>query len=170
MKCDETFPSCKRCAVARRVCDGCAPPDEWEVVTVSSLSSTSSASPSPERQLALRQPDERSDVSFAFFRQHTVNYLAGLLDQHWGPLILRTIEQNDVLYHAALAIGSVHKTVLAKQQLDVDLDVDRYAVKHYTKALRLLSPGANGVAPPIEVMLTACLLFVGFEVRDANAL
>ena len=135
-------------------------------MTVSSLSSTPSLSPSPERRPNVGTYDDRADASFLFFKQHTIDYLAGLLDYQWGPLILRAIEHSDALYHAALAMGSVHKTVLSQQKLEIDLDGDHFALKEYTRALRSLSPTSKmASSTPVEIVLTACLLFLGFEVR-----
>jgi hypothetical protein len=94
-----------------------------------------------------------------------VDYLAGLLDDRWKSSILQAVEQSDALYHASLAIGSMHKTLLSKQVLRIRLEDDQYAIKQYTQSLRMLSPNSDSKnETPIEVVLTACLLYIGFEV------
>jgi hypothetical protein len=109
--------------------------------------------------------DDEADVTFAFFKQHTLEYFVGLLDRELRPLMLRVVEQNDALYHAALAVASMHKTIVSRRKLNMKLDDDQYAVKQYTKALRFLSPDpSNNATTPIEVVLIACLLFISFEV------
>ena len=88
------------------------------------------------------------------------------MDRASAPLMLRAVEQNDALYRAALAIASIHKTVLLKRRLIVKLDEDQYAIKHYTRALRCLSlDSQKNASNPLEVVLLACLLFIGFEVK-----
>jgi hypothetical protein len=162
VKCDETYPACKKCTSTGRKCDGCAQPSaEWEVVTVSSISPTSS----PDRRPSPGRYDEKAEVCFAFFQHSTVNYLAGLLDHQWKGLLLRAAEQNDAIYYAAVAMGSMHKTVMSRQLLGTDVDEDLYAIKQYTQSLRILAsrPDSNHVAS-VDVMLTACILFTGFEV------
>lgn len=142
---------------------------EWDVMTISSVSSSasSSLSPSPERKLSPRPYEANADACFAYFQLHTVDYLAGLLDRGLSPFILRAVEQNEALYHAALAMGSMHKTIMSGQKLQIQLDDNQYAIQQYTKALRKLVPGQDhGTTVPVEVILTACLLFIGFEVCD----
>jgi hypothetical protein len=159
VKCDETFPACERCSSTGRKCDGCAPPSaEWEIVTSSSISS------SPERRPGPARYDDESGACFAFFQYRTADYLTGLLDQQWKPLVLRAAEQNDAIYHAVLAIGSMHRTVMSRQRRSSDLDEDVYAVKQYTRSLRILAAQADNVAS-VDVVLAACILFIGFEVN-----
>jgi hypothetical protein len=155
VKCDETYPACKRCTSTSRTCDGCAQSsDKWEVVTVSSISS------GLDRRPSLAQYDNKAEACFTFFEHRTVGYLAGLLDQQWKPLVLRAAEKNDAIYHAVLAIGSMHKTIMSRQLLSTALDDDGYAVKQYTRSLRMLGDHIAAV----DVVLTACILFIGFEV------
>lgn len=138
-------------------------------MTVSSSSTCSSISPPPERRRRSGQHDDREDVSLAFFKQYTLEYLAGLLDDHWSPLILRAMEQSDALYHATLAMGSMHKTILEKQRLNIGLDDDKWAIKQYTRSLRMLSASSEEAKKaPLEVILTACLLYIGFEVSSIS--
>jgi hypothetical protein len=125
-------------------------------VTVSSVSATPSRRPSPA------QYDDEAEACFAFFQHRTVDYVAGLLGQQWKPLVLRAAEQSDAIYYAVLALGSMHKTVLSRQSLSTDLDEDVYAVKQYTRSLRLL--GLGDQAATVDIILTACILFIGFEV------
>jgi hypothetical protein len=128
-------------------------------VTVSSISS------SPDRRPSSAGYDDRAEACFAFFQHRTVDYLTGLLDQQWKPVVLRAAEQNDAIYHAVLAIGSMHKTIISRQLLSTDLDDDKYAVKQYTRSLRMLAsgPDSDHVAT-VDVILAACILFIGFEV------
>jgi hypothetical protein len=166
VKCDETYPACKQCTSTGRACDGCAlPSNEWEVVTVSSISS------SPNRRPNLARYDDKAEACFAFFQHRTVDYLTGLLDQQWKPVVLRAAEQNDAIYHAVLAIGSMHKTTMSRQSLSTDLNDDEYAVRQYTRSLRMLaSRSESDPVAKIDVILAACILFVGFEVGEATQL
>jgi hypothetical protein len=161
VKCDETYPACKRCTSTGRTCDGCANPSpKWEVVTIPSISS------SPERRPSPAQYDENAEACFAFFQHRTADYLAGLLDQRWKSLVLRAAEQNDAIYHAVLAIGSMHRTIVSRQSLSSGLDDDMYAVKQYTRSMRMLASGPDSEQfATVDVTLAACILFIGFEVR-----
>ena len=79
--------------------------------------------------------------------------------------MLRAAEQNDAIYYAVLAIGSIHKTILSRQSLSTDLDDDKYAVEQYTRSLRVLAAGSESDhIATVDVMLAACILFIGFEV------
>ncbi|KIV99596.1 uncharacterized protein PV09_08772 [Verruconis gallopava] len=164
VKCDEAYPSCRRCLSAGRICDGCAAPsDDWEVVTVSSIGTSPDRRPSPARY------DGQAADCFAFFQRHTVEYLTGLLDQDWKQLLLQASEHSDAIYHAALAMGSMHRTVLSRQSLSVGLEEDPYAVKQYTKSLRMLAPARNNdQSISADIVLSACLLFIGFESLRRN--
>jgi hypothetical protein len=168
VKCDELYPACQKCTSTGRVCDGTSQPaNSWEVITVSSISPTSN----PDRRPSPARYDEKAEICFAFFKQHTINYLAGLLDHQLKALFLRAVEQNDAIYHAAVAMGSMHKTVFARQSMSTDFSEDVYAVKQYNKSLRILAarPDSKHVAP-VDVMLTACILFTGFEVLQVSIL
>lgn len=161
LKCDETFPACKRCTTTGRACSGCPEPsNEWEVVTIPAISS------SPDRRPSPTQYDDKAEACFSFFQRRTVDYLTGLLGQPWKPLVLRAAEQSDAIYHAVLAIGSMHKTIISRQSLSTGLNDDNYAVGQYTRALRILaSPPDSSQAFTTDVVLAACLLFIGFEVN-----
>lgn len=121
---------------------------------------------SPDRGLRQwRICNDEADLTLAYFKQHTLEYLTGLLGRDWRALLLRAVEQNDALYHAALAVASIHKTVVSRQKLSIRLDDDEYAIRQYTKALRCLSPDPSDSATvDFGVVLVACLLFIGFEV------
>lgn len=168
LKCDELWPACQKCTSTGRICDGTAQPStSWAVVTVSSMSPTSS----PDRRLSPAHYDEKAEVCFAFFQHHTVNYLAGLLDHQLKALLLRAVDQNDAIYHAAVALGSMHKTIVAKQSLSTDFEEDVYAVKQYNRSLRILTDRPDSShATPVDVILIACILFTGFEVLQMTKL
>ncbi|KAF2430654.1 hypothetical protein EJ08DRAFT_214961 [Tothia fuscella] len=171
IKCDETYPACKQCTATGRTCDGFAQPStEWRNVTVSSTSPYL-ISPCPKRRPNCPDGDAGyADICFSFFEFRTVDYLTGLLGQEWKPLMLQAVEQNDAVYHAMLAMGSMHKTISTKQTLDNTLEEDIYAVQQYTRAMRILvSKINNDGAAPVDVVLTACILFIGFESLRRNA-
>lgn len=123
----------------------------------------SSISSSPSRRPSPTEHDGKAEAALAFFQGKTADYLAGLLDRHWKNYVLRAAEQNDAIYHAVLAIGSMHKSIMTKNPPSIDGGSEVYAVKQYTRSLRLL---ASGESATIDVMLAACILFVGFEVGD----
>lgn len=114
--------------------------------------------------------DGNAEVSFAFFQLHTLDYLADLSGQAWKALVLRAAEQNDAIHHAALAVGSMHKTVLSQQVLSTDLHDDEYAVQQYTHSLRKLA-AAQSVdnSNSVDVVLAACVLYIGFEVMRCQS-
>jgi len=157
VKCDETYPACRRCTSSGRSCDGTSEPSNtWEVLTVSSLS------PSPDRSRSPGRHDDKAEASFAFFQLRTLDYLVDLLGNEWKPLVLRATRQNDAIYYAALSIGSMHRTVLQRQVLCTGLDVDEYAVQQYTRSLRCLV--SDNRKTSVDTVLAACLLYIGFEV------
>lgn len=126
---------------------------------------TSSIASSPDRWPDLGRYDNQVQACFTFFQHHTAGYLATLFDQEWKPLVLSAAEQNNGIFHASLAIASMHRTLLSSQSKS-RLDDDGYAVKQYTCALRRLAVNArrSDEVAAVDVMLTACVLFIGFEV------
>jgi hypothetical protein len=54
---------------------------------------------------------------------------------------------------------------MSKQALSTNLDEDMYAVGQYTRSLRMLASGAKSdPVATVDVILAACILFIGFEV------
>lgn len=155
MKCDETYPACNRCISTGRTCDGCTQrSDEWEIVTIPSVSPGLGRRPSPSKY------DGKAEASFTFFQRRTADYLAGLFDRQWKELVLRAAEQNDAIYHAVLAIGSMHKSFMSRQWLNIE-EEDTYAVKQYSRSLRTL---ASKRSATVDTVLAACIIYIGFEV------
>lgn len=144
-----------------RTCDGTTRPSSGWVVTVSSAS----PSISPDRGSSAARCDQNDEPSFAFFRHHTINYLAGLVDRQLTTVLLRAINQSDVLYHAAVAMGHIHKTIFSRHSLITYFEEDSYALKQYNRSLRILATRSepNG-GHLVNVALIACILFTGFEV------
>lgn len=119
----------------------------------------------PERGPSDARYDHDAGSSLEFFRRHTIEYLAGLVSRQLATVLLRAIDQSDVLYHAAVAMGSIHKTAFSRQSLITYFEEDSYAVKQYNRSLRILARQSEpNRGPLVNVALIACLLFTGFEV------
>jgi hypothetical protein len=108
--------------------------------------------------------DPHAGRGFQVFEKLTTNNLAGLFESDLWQEVLRASQHNDALWYAATALGFAHEAFL-RRRFDMEtLEEDR-ALKQYNKAIRALTKtSAAGEAAPPEVIMTASILFMAFEV------
>lgn len=159
VKCDETKPSCMRCMSTGRICDGYQSLDSsnWEIATSNSM--VSLYNPSSDPKLL---GDTKAGPSLEFFRLETVVQFSSLFkSSFWEDVILRAAQNNDIIWHAVLAVGAAHREI----ELRGDGCSDEWAVKHYNKAIGHLTRRISVEDPlTVDITLTVCLLFIAFEV------
>lgn len=147
------------------------------------------------RDVGLRQPfrlsptfkhsgSERETRSFQFFYERTVPSLAGYCgSEFWTRLVLQVSQHEASVWHALIALGSLHESFEKDQQIPsfcfTRQGQDEFAIQEYVTAIRsLLRPSnsssydspsdAAGDTPrnlTVDVWLISCILFVCFEVR-----
>lgn len=111
MKCDETKPSCLRCAAQRRTCDGYPPPSHPALsrralaVMVRSISC-----PGPASRV-LAGPQTPDDVAcFDFFRRRTAPMTVSFSpSEFWSGRLLQVAHAHPAVWHAVVALGALHR-------------------------------------------------------------
>ncbi|KAF7627779.1 hypothetical protein AFLA_003152 [Aspergillus flavus NRRL3357] len=176
IKCDEARPHCLKCSSTGRKCDGYEAPSP----------------PPPQRNAGLRLPyvypqtlqcsgSTRETRSFQFFYERTVPSLAGLCgSEFWSGLVLRVSQHETAVYHALIALGSLHENFENGHWL-TRRGIDTFAVQQYVSAIRALlgssdsspcvSPGQSAGSPrslTLDVCLISCILFVFIEIMSGH--
>ncbi|TAQ87595.1 hypothetical protein B7494_g4111, partial [Chlorociboria aeruginascens] len=162
VKCDETKPSCQRCANTGRRCDG--------------YSSDILASNPADRSLCILQRlstqfsgSTQERMGFSFFITNTAPELSGYYSlSFWESLILQAAIVEPSLRHAVIAIGSLHKD-FSNRHLSLETKTEQartstgFAIDQYTKAIGHLRRSlANGQQAPLTALMS-CILFVCFD-------
>ncbi|CAF3535330.1 unnamed protein product [Fusarium graminearum] len=153
IKCDETWPKCKRCITARRVCDG------YDAPPVGSLS----------WDLLLRAPQPRlvpvtkaREVrSLSFFHHVVAPALSGPFDgSFWTYFVARMIHAEPAARHTVLAISQLFEDFEYSKP-----SVDKFAITHYNTAINIL---VHGPPPSTDTVLLVCVLFICVEFLRGN--
>lgn len=165
-----------KCTSTGRKCDGYETPSP----------------PPPQRNTCLRLPyvysqtlqysgNTRETRSFQFFYERTVPSLAGLCgSEFWSGLVLRVSQHETAVYHALIALGSLHENFENGHWLS-QRGIDTFAVQQYVSAIRALlgssnsSPCVSSGLPAgsprsltVDVCLISCILFIFIEVGVAS--
>ncbi|KAL3594305.1 hypothetical protein FPOAC2_08613 [Fusarium poae] len=153
IKCDETWPKCKRCTTARRVCDG------YDAPPVGSLS----------WDLLLRAPqprlipvtNAREVRCLSFFHHVVAPALSGPFDgSFWTYFVARMTHAEPAARHSVLAISQLFEDYEYSKP-----SVDRFAIVHYNTAINLL---VHGPPPSVDTVLLVCVLFICVEFLRGN--
>ncbi len=144
VKCNEDKPACFQCTSTGRSCDGYEPP----------------------RPLLFEvSKDQAERRSFQYFRERTAPELqcdktvcSG--SPFWDGFVLRASYHQQVVRHAAAAIGSFHESLDLGPGSQA-LTARGFAFEQYNKAISVLTK-SNG-SLPTEDVLVACILFTWFE-------
>ncbi|KAL3439771.1 hypothetical protein BJX65DRAFT_71810 [Aspergillus insuetus] len=178
VKCDESKPHCSRCTSTGRKCDGYAltsPPRYGGLVR---WSPPLIATPSSGRG------DAQETRAFQFFYERTVPSLSGYCGSaFWNRLVLQVSQHEKSVWHALIALGSLHENFENDQRIPglwfSRRGYDDFAVREYLLAIRaLIGPtrslkqGTRGSSPAepltVDVYLISCILFACFEVLSSH--
>jgi hypothetical protein len=157
IKCDETWPECKRCTNTNRACDGYSPTPagsfSWDVLL-------RAAQP---RLLPVTDPCEVRGLSF--FHHAVAPFLSGPYDgSFWTYLVAQMTHSEPAVRHAVLAISSLFESYGLSS--NAEPTVNRFAVLHYNRAINIL---VNHTAPSIDLVLPVCVLFICIEFLRGNS-
>ncbi|CEL01302.1 hypothetical protein ASPCAL00888 [Aspergillus calidoustus] len=178
VKCDETKPHCTRCTSTGRKCDGypsSSPPRHDGLVRWS-------------LPLIVAPPsgngNARETRAFQFFYERTVPSLSGYCgSEFWNRLVLQVSQHEKSVWHALIALGSLHENFENDQRIPglwfSRRGYDDFAVREYLLAIRaLIGPrrtldhGTSGSSPAepltVDVYLISCILFACFEVLSSH--
>ncbi|KAF2669649.1 hypothetical protein BT63DRAFT_425330 [Microthyrium microscopicum] len=174
VKCDEAKPNCNKCSRTGRECEWYSQ-EEWIHETpdsvVASRSVSRSISPTT-RGLASCSPQELR--SYEFFRTRTTPQLAGSFpSEFWSTFLPRSTQHHATLWHAVVALGSIHERFEADDlsvfASNIDSELGGFALKQYTTALsELTKPVRGGNRQDVDVFLAACILFTSFEIMRGH--
>ncbi|KIW04450.1 hypothetical protein, variant [Verruconis gallopava] len=165
VKCDETKPLCMRCLRARRECEGYpsifASAKPWEVVKL--FSTGAMIKPSANPRIA---SNKHAIHSFHFFEKESTKKLAEVWGRElWLKAIPRAAMYSPAMWHAAIAVGSAHE---AHWQKNLGAGVHQSKIEwtfgQYNRAIRALThPDENGNPPSLDIMISASIMFMAFE-------
>ncbi|RFU26147.1 hypothetical protein B7463_g10185, partial [Scytalidium lignicola] len=161
IKCDENRPSCGQCTRGRRICDGYVNPASPSQ-THRRFESLSASFTTMSVCTLIGTDQERR--CFHYFRCRTVPQLSGSFEStFWNRLLLQATQHQPVVWHAVVALGSLHRHFEQRHQ---NLsEADEFALQQYVKAIGLvLKPIREQGHQAADVVLISCVLFVCFEI------
>ncbi|RMJ07515.1 hypothetical protein CDV36_012889 [Fusarium kuroshium] len=147
IKCDETWPRCKRCTSTGRTCDGYRPPPagslSWDVLL------------RPQPRL-LPSTDGREARSLSFFHRAVAPVISGPFDgSFWTHFVTQVAHAEPVARHAVVAISSLFENFDPGASGVATLD--RFAIFHYNQAIKKL---VEDPSPDMDLVLIVCILFI----------
>jgi hypothetical protein len=118
----------------------------------------------PPNQLFGSDQDRRC---FDFFRTRTVHMVPGHFDvEFWTYFLLQVSQSERTVWHAVLALSILHEERLhGRNEKDKTLveASRRFAIRHYTEAIRRLTSHLHESKDPKGVVLVTCLIFFWLE-------
>ncbi|OIW32299.1 hypothetical protein CONLIGDRAFT_612841 [Coniochaeta ligniaria NRRL 30616] len=183
VKCDEAFPACRRCVTTGRTCDGYgiwgggtggSPANKpcQSLGTISNYTTWTAKSTLPPTTLAypvFASPEEKEH--FHWFQVRTNSKLPGSFRSNfWSTLLLQASFGEPAIYHAVLALSSVHKRgVINNDREDQDDTIpdklEQFALHHYLKAInqlqRYFTRGKDRSS--CRIALIACIVFTSMD-------
>jgi hypothetical protein len=172
VKCDETKPTCQRCAKLDVVCDGY--PETRPIPTAKRIV-LKALHPTPPYlvthiRTGPRFAEEEEGRYFRYYCEETAAQICGPLKSSlWERLIPQAGEIEPYIGHAIVALGALSK---ACKTLGYDRGLERaapsnphhlYALTHYCKALKGMRNAPQSDIYDSRKVLMACLLVFCFE-------
>ncbi|KAF9882758.1 hypothetical protein FE257_005306 [Aspergillus nanangensis] len=175
IKCDEAKPHCLKCTSTGRKCDG------YGSLAILQYTGSSVRLPLQLPPILRISGTERENRSFQFFYERTVPSLAGYCgSEFWNRLVLQVSQHEKSVWHALIALGSLHENFENDQQITgfwfTRQGQDKFAVQEYVTAIRaLLGPSQiptrdalQTSSLTVDVCLISCILFVCFEILSSH--
>lgn len=198
MKCDESRPACRNCSSTGRKCDGYG---IWSTVPIKKNpgSQVTEIQLNLVQQLGLDQEVRRAlsdartllttlklnqeeQMCFDYFRLKTVVKLPGPFHSHfWETLVLQASICQPAVLHAAVALGSAHKSgdlsfrgsrarPTEQDYSNAKLGQDEvFALQEYTKAIsHLRNQPTSNKDISLRVVLITCVLFITLDLLQGE--
>lgn len=165
IRCDEVKPRCTPCYRSSRVCEFSATPirpaaERLKVVLwQSNRPGARHISPDPARSATEAR-------AFAYFYSNIATNLDSYFDlDFWSRLVPQSAQHEAFISHAVVALASLSECQSKNEALLMggSRSCDQNTLQQYNKAITTLSSKLKHEEPPIETILTACVLFVYFE-------
>lgn len=163
VKCDETFPACRRCISTGRICDGYGvwggggDGKDW-------VASRGVAPPAASVSLLTSTSEEK--YYFEWFKCRTSKKIPGLFVlSFWNTLVFQASVNEPAVLHAVLALSSIHKDGNTyRQSQDCPDEQEQVMLSNYSKAISHLKPHFSSKdRSSVRVALITCVLFVCVE-------
>ncbi|RAH50096.1 Zn(II)2Cys6 transcription factor [Aspergillus brunneoviolaceus CBS 621.78] len=172
IKCDEAPGSCQRCTSTGRVCDGYEVqrlplPPRRKTATVSRI-----PAPVPTGFRFTTTTDEIR--CFSYFQHCSVSHLIASVDNPlWEKLVLQMSYNEPAVYHAIVALGSIHQNLekhgLPRPGKKSDSTLERFAMEQSLRSFSMLTQRRASQDPALrQVVLICCLLFTVTELLCAR--
>jgi hypothetical protein len=162
IKCDEAKPSCQRCSMTGRKCDGYS-----SDITISNQ--TPKNYTELIQRISVHIPGNTEEKrGFDFFLRNTAAELSGYYESaFWEKLILAASAQKPSLRHAVVALGALHEDFSRKRLVPSTPSAEdqktQFALNQYAKAMGALRRSlSNGKEEPLTALMS-CILFVCFD-------
>lgn len=162
MKCDETRPSCLKCARTGRTCDGYAVTTNVAAIPPALLQITSYSIP-------FRVPGSQRDRQLLhYFCVRGVKDISGSSsNDFWSRIVLQASQDDIAVRHALVALSSLHLNLIAAEQPAAIDNPLQDALLQYGKALRSLQRRIEQAnrkeAEAVQTALVCSVLFYCFE-------
>ncbi|KAK0620253.1 hypothetical protein B0T14DRAFT_226562 [Immersiella caudata] len=177
IKCDEARPACNRCTSAGRVCEGYGIWGGGATVLNQHLqlglptgSTPCMLIPQPSASVPMASGTSEEHLVFEWFRNRAAKKLQGsLVLNFWDTLLVQASLTEPAIYHAVLALSSVHKENptgigIGGTSGSVPDEHEQFTLRHYVKAIRHLQPHfASNDRPSLRIALITCVVFVGLD-------
>lgn len=172
VKCDESRPSCHRCTSTGRICDGYG---IWSGLKPGNRSVDAPKEPeisSPPVSLSIVTATAKEKQCFEWFRYRSVKKVQGIfVSRFWDTLVFQASIEEPAVLHAAIALGSIHRTAALDTELPHTNKTitkqhygEEFTLQQYIKAISYLHPRfATANETSLRVALIACVLFICLE-------
>jgi hypothetical protein len=163
VKCDETFPACRRCVSTGRTCGGYG---VWGGGSCHAVVSRHVAA-EPPSSVSLLKTTPEDKYYFEWFKCRTSRKVPGMFVLNfWSTLVFQASLSEPAVLHAVLTFSSIHKDGDTYRKGDGSPDKqEQLMLAHYSKAISHLKPHFSSKdRSSVRVALIACVLFVSVEV------
>ncbi|KAH8799861.1 hypothetical protein F5884DRAFT_742358 [Xylogone sp. PMI_703] len=173
IKCDETYPACRRCVTTGRTCDGYGilgrgnPFYAHRQLPSGSIGSVGHLQHLRVFPLA-RTTEEQQNLEWFIYRTSKKIPGASFLAL-WDPLLYSACLSEPVVLHAVLSLSSIHRREVyesdyGRRACNTPDKQEWFTLQHYNKAIRHLQPPfAIRDKASARVALMACFVFVCLE-------
>ncbi|KAL4795105.1 hypothetical protein BDV19DRAFT_379032 [Aspergillus venezuelensis] len=165
VKCDESFPVCKKCRSTGRVCDGYGiwgggGNQYWHRQASDSPRDMSDYPPLACISTLIASTDELE--SFDWFRGRTIIKLPGSYQsEFWTKGLLQASNSEQAVWHAVMALSSTHRVGFVDPESDPATKLEQATLRHLIKAAHHLHPHFSAQDKSSRrVVLVVCLVFV----------
>ncbi|KAI1205167.1 uncharacterized protein F4807DRAFT_444211 [Annulohypoxylon truncatum] len=171
VKCDEGWPSCRRCLSTGRICEGYGiwGGGEKHRHPTSAVHSTKHSEIVIFAPTPIETANKDESRCLEWFTHRSAFKLPGVFRfEFWDKLVFQAASTEPAVRHAILALGSAHKRegrVSLIPALDITPDKEeQFTLQQYSKAITYLQPHfSSRENSSVRVGLLTCLIFVILE-------